>query len=72
MFLFFKGFQLQNVLILFLFSLIHSYPLTAEITPAVNNWGYFLNPLQNGPFRGCLQMGDKKAPSLTSVTHIVQ
>ena len=37
MFLFFEGFQPQNVLILFLFSIKHLYLLTAKITPGVNN-----------------------------------
>ena len=37
MFLIFKGFQPQNNLILFWFSMKHAYLLTAKITPNVNN-----------------------------------
>ena len=32
----------------------------------------FFNPFQDEPFRGCLWMGGKKAPSLKSITHILQ
>ena len=37
MFLFFEGFQPQNVVILFLFFIKHSYLLGVKITPDVNN-----------------------------------
>ena len=37
MFLFFEGFQPQNVLILFLFFMKHSYLLMATVTSDVNN-----------------------------------
>ena len=35
--LFFEGLQLQNFLIMFLFSLIHPYLLMGKVTPIVNN-----------------------------------
>ena len=40
----------------------------------ITRWGIFsiFNPIQDGPFRGCSWMGDKKDPSLKSVTHILQ
>ena len=37
MFLFFEGFQSQNVVILFLFFIKHFYRLGVKITPDVNN-----------------------------------
>ena len=37
MYLFFEIFQPQNVLILLLFSMKHSYPVGVKITPGVNN-----------------------------------
>ena len=42
MFLFFESFQSQNVFILFLFSLKHSYLLVAKITLDINDY-YFVS-----------------------------
>ena len=43
---FFEGLKLQYVLIIFLFSVKHSYLLTANIVPGVNNFLYFLKAVQ--------------------------
>ena len=38
------------------------------------NMKFSINPIQDGPFRGCLQIGEgpKKKPSLKSVLYIAQ
>ena len=42
MFLIFEGFQVQTVLILFLFSMIHFYLLTEKITTDVSNSNVYM------------------------------
>ena len=57
MFLFFEGFQFQNVLILFLFSVKHSYLLTAKIALDVNpplpNIEYRIQNITNTTLEKC-------------------
>ena len=53
----FRRFQSQNV-ILFSFSMKHSYPLMTTITPDVNNWRYFMKGW--GDFINWWLIGDKE------------
>ena len=51
------------------------YSFVAPLNNSYNLPNAFINPIQCGIFRGCLQIGDgKKAPppSLKPVTHILQ
>ena len=42
----FEGLQLQNVFIMFLFSMKHSYLLMVKISPRVNNSFWFLHGMK--------------------------